>query len=412
MAREVLADPLMRFEPASPIDAPGSPPRAADAVLPADTVETGFEATADPGSDVAGFWCASSARSAVEIWAGLGVEAGYGLEYDRQRIYKLDGFAAPIELERIHHGPDAGLIYDDGTSVLRAAYRFRTAWDGQVHEPSVSARTSVLRRDTVIELGYRHTEAAVTVGLDRLPAAGAVDAERSADRFVAALEQGFVPGWNLRLEVEGLMEQGFLASPFHLATLWSHRRPLDPAPSNTPLAMPESHPDRRVRWGTLLRVRKQIAALGAVLELGAGYGSGNWRVEHARAQAAWLQRLGDRFSLQIGGGAYHQIRASFYRDDYTDGPAGLYWSADRRLCAYLAWWGQIGLQVDIIPESGRLLAMFKFMRLGAGGRVLRSDYGFESQNGFSAYSPIDYGAREAFDGGWSFGGWFAMTAAF
>ena len=34
-----------------------------------------------------------------------------------ERLFRFDGFAGPLEFERLRHGPDAALVYDDGTSV-------------------------------------------------------------------------------------------------------------------------------------------------------------------------------------------------------------------------------------------------------------------------------------------------------
>ena len=223
-AREVLADPLMRFHPGRPVRAPGEPVVRDHLPLPTDTVQMQVRAEADPGEQVAATWLTSSVRTAVELAAGFGLEAGYGLELERERLY---GFAGPLDFERLRHGPDAALVYDDGTSVLRAGYRYRTAFDGDLHEPSVAARTLILGSDTRVELGYRRTMAAIHVDAD---SEQEVDDDRSADRIHAAVEQGFLPGVNLRLEVAGLLESGYLQNPYRL----------------------EQHPDSRARWGALL----------------------------------------------------------------------------------------------------------------------------------------------------------------
>jgi hypothetical protein len=152
-AREVLADPLMRFKPGRPIAAPGDDGDEALAAMPTDTIDLRVSAMADPGGQVESLIQRSSLRAAVEVAAGFGLEAGYGQSLERETVLKIDGFAGPLQFERLRHGPDAALVYDDGTSVLRAGYGYRTAFDGAEHRPQISARTLVLGSDTVVELG-------------------------------------------------------------------------------------------------------------------------------------------------------------------------------------------------------------------------------------------------------------------
>lgn len=415
VAREVLADPAMHFAPADPIAAPGARTRIRPDPLPPDTVALRTRVQSEPGADVRGSWIDSSLRAAVELLAGIGLEAGYGLALESERVQKLDGFTGPLELERTRHGPDAALVFDDGTSLLRAGYRYRTAWDGVLHEPSVYARTSVLRRDTVVEVGYRRSMRTVNVPASRLPARDPVDAEAHADRFHAAIEQGLLPGWNLRLEASALVEEGMLHSPHRLVSLWAWRDPAGSPQGGVPRTEPEHHPGSRIRWGAMFRVRRALTAIAAVVELGAGYGGGTWRVAHAAAGARYIQRLGDAFLLELGGGAYHQTRASFYRDDYIEGPPGSYWSADRLLSSYLAYWGEAALRWTCLPERGRLLGMFKYLTLGAAFRYVQDDYRWEgaaSLNGFTSHPDLASPARTAFAGGMHLGGWLEFEGGF
>ncbi|MBW2699432.1 MAG: DUF3570 domain-containing protein [Deltaproteobacteria bacterium] len=415
-AREVLADPLMRFGPARAIDAPNAPPVRDDSSLPVDTVRASVDMSMEPGSDVQATHLVSGIRTAVGIWAGLGLEAGYGTDLDKLKVFKRDGVADPLPLDRLSHGPDAAIVYDDGTSVLRLGYRYRHAWDGDLHEPSIRARTAVLRRDTVIEVDYRHKRQALQVGSGHHPAEEAVDAKAQSDAFSLALEQGWVPGWNLRLEVLGRVESGFLQDPYRLVSLWSHRaEDLLDGPADTPRSEAERHPGERVRWASMLRLRKAIPAWGSVLELGIGRGSGSWRVEQSRALIGWSQRMGNHVRLGLTGGAYHQTRASFYRDDYPAGPPGAYWSADRSLSSYWAWWSSLELCLGWLAGDGRLMGMFKYIDLRLAGRLLRADYNFEgldSANGFTDYADEDFTDRQVFDGAWVFGGLFVFEAGF
>jgi len=413
VAREVLSDPTMRFGPTRPVESLGMNAPGPDDPLPPNTVTTRMRVEADPGKQVEGTWLESSTRASVEIAGGFGVEAGYGVDYRKQIVCKLSGYAGPVDDRAVSHGPDAALVLDDGTSLLRAGYRLRMAWDGWLHEPSIGARTTVLGRDTVLLLGYRRSMRSLTIPADHLPARDAVSDDYTADQLFAACEQGFLPGWNLRLDVSARLEDGFLQSPYRLVSLFSGRSETN-APG-VPRSEPERHPRSRVRWGTMLRLRRMIQALSAAIELGAGYGSGSWRVEHQTIEAAYLQRLGDNFIVSAAGGAYHQTRAIFYRDDYPDGPQGSYWSADRELSSYIAWWARLGMSWMTFPRRGRLLAIFKYITLSAALRTLHADYGWEgadSPNGFSSYDSPASSERKTFAGGWRFGGWFAFEGGF
>jgi hypothetical protein len=413
VAREVLSDPTMRFGPTRPVDGLGMDAPGPDDPLPPDTVTTRMRIEADPGKQVDGTWLESSTRASAEIAGGFGVEAGYGVAYRKQLIQKLDGYTGPIDDQAVSHGPDAALVLDDGTSLLRAGYRLRMAWDGWLHEPSFGARTTVLGRDTVLLLGYRRSMRSVTISADHLPARNAVDDDYTVDQLFAACEQGFLPGWNLRLDISARLEDGFLQSPYRLVSLFSGH-PETNAPG-VPRTEPEKHPRSRVRFGAMFRLRRMIQTLSAAIELGAGYGSGSWRVEHQTIEVSYLQRIGDSLIMSAAGGAYHQTRAIFYRDDYPDGPLGAYWSADRELSSYIAWWTRLGLSWMTFPRHGRLLAMFKYITLSASIRALHADYGWEgadSPNGFSSYESLASSERKVFSGGWNFGGWFAFEGGF
>jgi hypothetical protein len=273
-----------------------------------------------------------------------------------------------------------------------------------------------LRHDTVLEVGYRHGIATIDIPASKLPADQPVHDEYTADRLYAALEQGFLPGWNLRLDLAVMLEEGFLQSPFRLVSLWSQRLPQAGGYVGVPRTEPEHHPASRFRWGALFRVRRLLPALKSVFELGAGHGSGSWRVEHTLAQAAYLQRIGDQFTLELRAGAYHQTRASFYRDEYPAAPPGAYWSADRALCSLVAWWAEPALDWTIIPVRGRVLSMFKYLTMVLGVRVESIDYaweGLQQENGFTSFPSLAaQQSRGRFDGGFSIGGFLGIEGGF
>ncbi len=415
--REVLSDPLMRFAPARVLTDPSAIDPEHDEPLTPNTIVSRLTMAADPGNQVKGFWLRSTLRGAAEVWQGLAVEAGYGVSLDKELIQKLDGFAGPLPLLRLRHGPDAAVVLDDGSSLLRVGYRFRTAFDGTLNEPFIMARTTVLRHDTIVEVSYRHVIEQISLGPGDLPAQGiAIDKQRRGDWLDCAFEQGFLPGWNLRLDLGLLLEDGFLQSPYRLVSLYSMRgSTLADDAETIPLIEPEKHPSTRVRYGGLVRVRRLVPAWHAAFEIDLGHGSDTWRVEQSRVGLAYRQRLGDLFQLSFNGEVYHQTRASFYRDDYPDGPPGAYWSADRELCSFVMGLVGAALEITIISERDRVLGMFRYLTLDIGVQATFANYrisGARSQDGFTSYPNLTSNQRENFQGGYTFGGTVGFEGGF
>ncbi len=416
VAREVLADPIMRFKPSSPIISPGKPFDTMCKLSPNDTINLHVSAQGDGGQQIGGTWVSTDLQGSVDLTSGVGLQAGYAMKYTKERIWRFDGYNGALEFDRIQHGPTAAFVYDDGTSLLQLAYSYQTAFDGDMHIPSIRASTLVLGSDTKVEVGYERIMKKLQLDTsDSPPVLSDVNERSTSDRLFAAIEQGFLPGINIRFTLEALLDNGYLENPYSLVTLWTHW-PQEQDSSHVPLAMPESLPDSRTRWGAGIAAKFAIPVFASALEIGASHGWGTWRVEHTSTHLGWEQRLGDRFLLGISAGAYHQTRAQFYRDDYQYGPPGAFWTCNRNLSSYIAWWGRLGLSMYLFPKRGRLLGMFKELTLSLSGRLLRLDYNFEglsSQNGFTRYSLLgDLGSRESFAGGWQIGGWFSMSAGF
>ena len=415
--REVLSDPLMRFSPARVLTDPSAIDPERDEPLAPNTVVSRTVLVGDPGSQVKGFWLRSNMRAAVEVLQGMAVEAGYGVGLDKELIQKLDGNAGGFSLSRLRHGPDAAVVLDDGSSLLRAGYRFRTAFDGTLNEPFIMARTTILRSDTIVEVSYRHVLEQLQLGPGDLTAQGsAIDKRRRSNWLACAFEQGFLPGWNLRLDLGLLLEDGFLQSPYRLVSLFSVRAPnLAADVESIPRIEPENHPNKRVRYGGLLRARRLIPAWHAAVEIDLGHGSDTWRVEHSRVGLAYRQRLGDLVQMTFNGEFYHQTRAIFYRDDYPDGPPGAYWSADRSLCSFIT--GLVGttIEIAIVAERSRLLSMFRYLTLDLGVQVAVTNYridGALSPNGFTSYPDLQSSARERFQGGLTVSGSLGFEGGF
>jgi hypothetical protein len=416
-SREILADPILRFSSSQTVA-----DSYTDELPPVEPIEQNTfslktDIVVDPAPQSKQSRIYGLTRLAAEIYAGIGLEAGYGLSIENQTVQKLDGFLGPLEIERKFHGPEAAIVVDDGHSVLRLGYRYRTAWDEELHEPSISARTTVLGQDTVVELGYRRTMSSIFIDGKHLPAMEPIDQNTDWDHFNLALEQGWLPGYNLRLDLNLSVAQGFLQSPYRLVSLWSQRGVLgETFTLGLPRSMAENHPDKRVQYGGQLRLRRLIQAWSSVIELGAAYGSGSWRVEHSQISLSYIQRIADSFSLRLSSDAYHQTRASFYRDDYNLGPVGAYWSADRNLSSYIAIRAESELSWLYIPSRGRAWGMFKYINLLAGIRFCRAYYhweGVSSNNGFSSYPSLaTISDKQIFDGGTIWGGWLGMEGGF
>jgi hypothetical protein len=413
VGREMLADPAMRFQKTSPLvpyqqlhAEPDRPPAP-------DSVESYLNLSAEPGADVRGLYFEQLTRAAVELGGGFGLEGGYGAQTLQETVLKLDGFAAPYRRELVRHGPDAALLIDDGSNLLRAGYRLRLSSEGNLHQASLRGRSTVLAQDMLLELGYRYTWQEISIGRDLLPAAGPVGATRSEDFLSCALEKGWLPAWALRLELELERQQGFLQNPWRLVSLWSPRG--QDGSTLVPASFPENHPPQRFLWAAAVRLHRGLAAGRTVLELGGGAGSDSWRVEHQHLQAAWKQRLGSQWLLELSAGGYHQTRAYFYRNDYTGPAPGAWWSADRSLAAQWGWWVAAGANWTRFASRGRLLGMFKYVTLEGGLVFLQLLYardGLDAPSAFSGWDSAGGGNRRAFAGGDSPAGWMRFEGGF
>lgn len=412
--REVLNDPAMRFRASDPLRPLAWPQEGAVEPLPPGIVLSSLQVAAQPLADESASDVHSSLRAAVELGAGFGIEAGYGVDYASRRVNKLDGFSGGFDQQMTRHGPDVALLADDGTSLIRAGYRLRLGWEGWMHQPAIRARTALLSADMVVEAGYQRTMRQIKVDAEHLPARDPVSAERTRDNVWVALEKGFLPGWNLRLDAAVELQDGFLQSPYRLVTLWSGR---ENASSGdwTLRSEAEHHPGHRLLWGAGLRIRRALPGLGAVLEMGGGGGSDSWRVEHEQLELAWRQRLGQQWLLELRAGAYHQTRAGFYRNDYSGAPPGAWWSADKKLSSFLAWWSSLGADWTLFQHRRRLLGLFRYLRLGTTLRLEQCLYdwqGVSSPDGFSGWESLAGGSRRAYAGGWRLGGWLEIEGGF
>jgi hypothetical protein len=334
---------------------------------------------------------------------------------ERYNLWKVDGFFGRQVFERRSMGPDAGLVYDDGSSILRVGYSYRKAFDGAMHAVSTSVRSNILQSDTVAEIFYRHRRQGIHLGQKDLLPVLPLDDNKIVDMFQAAIEQGFLPGINVRLEVAGLLESGHLESPYRLVTLWPHRAFQGDMPTQTPMSRPETHPDSRVRFGSTLRARFALSSWSSVLEVSLGHGFGTWRVEHSKARLAWLQRLGDVLAYRFGVAFIHQTRASFYQDDYRHGPTGEYWSADISLSSQTAWLADLELNFTWIPQQGRYLGIFRSLRLRWGLAASFSDNspdGLSSQTGFSVYPALAGNDGRRYDSRLRMESWLSVAGYF
>jgi hypothetical protein len=93
--------------------------------------------------------------------------------------------------------------------------------------------------------------------------------------------------------------------------------------------IPESRPTYR-RRGTLgVDVKRYIAPLGASIEAGYRFGSDTFGITSNTVSVTWRQKLGEAWTLSIGGRAYWQSAADFYAVSFAGNPD--HYSADYRL---------------------------------------------------------------------------------
>ena len=120
--------------------------------------------------------------------------------------------------------------------------------------------------------------------------------------------QVFTRSFLMSLEYEGILETGYLSSPYRAARLQG-------------LLVPEIYPGTRDSYAVALQAIKGLGSeegkLGASLHLGYRYFWDTWDVTAHTIDVSYQRRLGERWTLEPRYRYYQQSAASFYSDNFA-----------------------------------------------------------------------------------------------
>lgn len=155
---------------------------------------------------------------------------------------------------------------------------------------------------TTLSVGY-------LVGRDQVGKSGTTF-EEDINRYHYKLgwSQVFTRSFLINLEYEGIVEEGYLNSPYRAARVLG-------------LLVPEVYPGTRNSYAIALRAVKGISGdegeLGASLHLGYRYFWDTWDINAHTLEVGYQKRLGARWVLESRYRYYQQQAASFYSDNFS-----------------------------------------------------------------------------------------------
>jgi hypothetical protein len=276
----------------------------------------------------------------------VGVSARYDLDVvsgASERIAHVVSSASPYRDTR--HSAAAGLSYRPGATRLDLSYAFSTESDFRSHAVSASMQTEVLSRNTTLGAGYLHGWDRTTARLEN-GATGDHDDPLDTDSISVLLGQVLGPATKGELGYTLTVARGYQANPYRRVILYDAGE----AAAFNERVEPESHPLLRVRHGVGLRGSRFFAGPGASIGIGARLYRDSWGLSSAALETEWNQHLGQRSSLRLRLRGSAQQAALFYRDRYTRGPIGRYFSGDPELADL--WTASAGLKLDARLGAG------------------------------------------------------------
>ncbi len=170
---------------------------------------------------------------------------------------------------------------------------------------------------TTISLGY-------TIGRDEV---GKVNTSFKEDvthyRYRLGISQVFTKSFLMTLDYEGILDTGYLNSPYRAARLQG-------------LLVPERYPGTRDSYAIAVRAVKGLTSdnnqLNASLRFGYRYFSDTWNIHAHTLEAAYQRRLSDRWTIEPHYRYYWQSAASFYADNFNT--AMVYMARDKELSTF------------------------------------------------------------------------------
>ena len=281
------------------------------AVLPEDRVDAMYHYYSGGGTKVDG--------------PALLVRKGFGEQLSVYASYYADNIsgasidvvttASPYKETRQEQG--VGVDYLFRNTTMNLAYSMSDEPDYIANTMGVNIAHEIADGLTTVSLGY-------TVGRDEV---GKVDTGFKDDinrySYRLGLSQVFTKTFVMSVEYEGILEEGFLNSPYRAARLQG-------------LLVPESYPGTRDSYAIAVRAVKGLTTkddqLDSALRFGYRYFWDTWEISAHTLEASFQKRTTERWLGELHYRYYQQSAASFYSDNFAS--AMTFMARDKELSTF------------------------------------------------------------------------------
>ncbi len=279
-----------------------------------------------------------------------------------------------------------GFTIGKDVTKLTAGYSYSTEHDYKSHAINIGARTDVFEHNTQFELAFAKNLDRVC---DRVQGAGeqppryraledstgcfeATNPLRTTrgvdlDGFQASWSQAWTPVLATQVIFTSQIINGFQSNPYRSVIVGQG------------LKAQEHVPDNRARESVAVRGNWFLKPLRAALRAYArGYWD-TWDIKSVTAELELEKYFGERFRATVRGRYYAQSGALFFSDDYTGGnrplgPKGQYFTGDREQSPFTSIGLGLRFAYTIMPSTGRVIGIFKSLKLGATADAMQFDY--------------------------------------
>ncbi len=225
--------------------------------------------------------------------------------------------ASPYKEKRDERG--LGIDYLHRNTLMGLSYTNSSERDYTANTVSASVAHEVFDGLTTLSLGY-------VVGHDQVGKTGtAFQEDVNRYQYKLGVAQVFTKSFLMNLEYEGVLEEGYLNSPYRAARLQG-------------LLVPERYPGTRDSHAVALRAVKGFESstepgqLVSSLHLGYRYFSDTWTIKAHTAEVSYERRLNTRWLIEPRYRYYRQTAASFYADNFMTEMT--YMARDKELSAF------------------------------------------------------------------------------
>ena len=214
------------------------------------------------------------------------------------------------EISDEREGVNALLSAKLGPGVLGLNFAYSTERDYESSAVALKWTQEFNKKNTVLDAGiaYAHDEA----DLFTRPGSAGKDTVDLHLGLSQVLDRQTVLGFNASLSTAN----GYLDDQYKVVLLGDD-------------VIPESRPSHRKRGTLGVDIKRYIEPLGASVEAGYRFGSDTFGITSHTASVTWRQKLGEAWTLSVGGRAYWQSAADFYAVSFTGDPD--HYSSDYRL---------------------------------------------------------------------------------